>query len=368
MRKQALSALVALSLATGGAAAMSAHPASAVAPDVTITMIDTGVRASHQEFDYGGASSTTDQFVAWWDFSSDANHLPAAGQTWDTTFADPYDPNGHGTATAAAAAGLNAVPATTKTPSFAPGFKLAAAKVANAGATITNIAKAIKWARETVHTDVISMSIGQIVPLPSSFGADVYREIALARQAGILVVVANGNGWANTGLAPGEPGFATGYGNSPYALGVGAVGNDGALVTTDPEVVSTYKQNIASNACDTCYGSSIGTSFSAPRVAGFAAHLKQTALANGQSPTADYLETLVKYSARDTTMPPTFEGYGVIDGAQQAVAEAHAAAGTLPARPSPDVNALYVETVQGTLDATWASATADIPIIHVGGG
>jgi len=344
----------------------STQPATATATDVTVTVIDTGVRATHQEFGYGGPSDTTDQFVGWWDFSTDSgSHLPAAGQTWDTTFADPYDPHGHGTATASAAVGLNAVPAPTKTQSFAPGAKLAIAKVGNAAATITNLPAAIKWARETIQSDIISISIGQIVPAPAL--SAVYGQIEAARQAGILVVIANGNGWANAGV-PGEPGFATGYGNSPYALGVGAAGAavDSVRVTTDPEVVAAFGQQVAAHTCDTCYVSKAGTSFSAPRVAGFAAHLKQTGLANGQTPTADYLETLVKYSARDTTLPPTFEGYGVIDGTQLAGAEAHAAAGTLPTRPSPDLDALYVETVQGTLDTVWTEATSLLPTVHIG--
>jgi hypothetical protein len=327
---------------------------------VTVTLVDTGVRPTHQEFDYGGPSSTTDQFVAWWDFSADAaNHLPAIGETWDTVTPDPFDANGHGTATASAAVGLNAAPASSKEPSFCPGCKLAVAKVGDGDGSVSgDLAQAIKWARETVHSDVISMSIGEIVPLPAALSASVFREIRLARQAGILVTVSNGNGWANAGLVPGEPGFATAYGNSPYALGVGASGADGPFVTTDPEVVASYTQRLASRSCDTCYASISGTSFSNPLTAGFAAHLMKTARANGGSGKADYIEQLVKYSARNTDAPPTIEGYGVIDAAQQAAAEAHAAAGTLPTRPSPDVDGLYVETVQGTLDSVWTDKAA----------
>lgn len=169
-------------LLAGGAAMASVQPATATVPDVVVTVIDTGVRATHQEFDYGGASDTT----------------------------------------------------------------------------ITNLAPAIKWARETIQSDVVSISIGQVAPLPAAIGAAVYDQIELARQAGILAVVANGNGWGNTGAGPGEPGFAKGYANSPYALGVGAANTDGALVTTDPEVVSSYKQQVASHACDTCYTSKAG--------------------------------------------------------------------------------------------------------------
>ena len=355
--RRAIGAVAGLVFAGAAIATVAPAPAVATPPDVVVAVIDTGVRATHQEFDYGGASSTTDQFVGWWDFSFDALwHEPATGQTWDTTFADPFDPEGHGTATAAAAVGRNI--SASKTKSFAPGVKLAVAKVADQTGNLNgNLAAAIKWARETIDADVISMSIGAIVPQPMWSSRPVYEEIRLAREAGILFVVSNGNGWANLGLVPAEPGFATPYGNSPYALAVGATGTDGLLVTTDPEVVAAYRHTAASNACDTCYGSIAGTSFSAPRVAGFTAHLKQTGLANGQTPTADYLETLVKYSARATSTPPSNEGYGVIDEAQLAAAESHAAAGTLPTRPSPDLDALYVDMVNGTLDTAWTVGT-----------
>lgn len=386
MRVRAISALgLVATLVLGASAAMTTSPVSAKRPtttttsttttstttsttttttvgnDVVVAMIDTGVRATHNEFNYGGPTSTTDQFVGWWDFSNDAGlHEPAIGQTWDTVIADPFDPHGHGTATASLAVGQNAASSTVKKPSLCPGCKLAVAKVGEADGTISgNIAAAIAWARETVHADVISMSIGSIVPLPSFISADVYREARLARQAGILMVVSNGNGFANAGV-PGEPGFATSYGNSTDVLGVGADDIDGPTVTTDPEVVAQFFDvPSASNSCDSCYAGVTGTSFSAPYTAGFAAALKQTALDNGRPAGPDYIEKLVKFSARDTIVPPTFEGYGVIDAAQFSGANSHAAAGTLPVRPSPDINNLYVETVQGTLDDVWTDKAGE---------
>ena len=329
-------------------------------PDVTITMVDTGVRATHQEF-------TASQFVAWWDFSSEGTGtVPERGDTWDEISGGgmPYDPHGHGTATASAAAGNNSGSAAEKRDSFCPGCKLAVAKVGTGeGAVDGDLAEAFRWARETVKSDVISMSIGSIIPVPAFISSDLYREIRLARQAGILVVLSNGNGYANAGI-PGEPGFATSYANSPFALGVGA-GERGFLfmsqsylVTTDPEVVSFFLDvPLASSSCDTCYGPATGTSFSAPLVAGFAARL---ALANPTA-SADYLEKLVKYSALDSAQPPMVEGYGVIDGLQGQLdnAIAHATAGTLPGRPNPDINGLYVETVQGTLDSVWADKASE---------
>ena len=329
-------------------------------PDVTVTMIDTGVRATHQEFNYGGATDASDQFVAWWDFSGEGSGtLPGIGDTWDPTIADPYDGNGHGTATASLAVGSNAAGSASKYPSYAPGVKLAVAKVGEADGTVSgDLAAAIRWARESVESDVISMSIGNIVPLPALLSTDIYREIRLAREAGILVTLSNGNGFANAGV-PGEPGFATGYANSPDALGVGADDIDGPFVTTDPEVVAPFFDvPSASISCDSCYAPVSGTSFGTPIVAGLAAHLIQEADASAANRSPEQIETLIKYSAVDTIVPPTFEGYGVIRPSIVAGAETHAAAGTLPSRPDPDVNGLYVETVQGTLDQVWTKALA----------
>src|SRR5687767_1389310 len=104
-----------------GSAVLAAPVAAAPAPVKTpvIAMIDTGINPFHQEFDYRGPDATDDQIVAWWDFGTDAEHLPAPGQVWDNVRTTPFDPNGHGSSTASVAAGLNRSP--DKTPSFAPG-------------------------------------------------------------------------------------------------------------------------------------------------------------------------------------------------------------------------------------------------------
>ncbi|MDP3712375.1 MAG: hypothetical protein Q8R60_07815 [Mycobacteriales bacterium] len=49
--------------------AAAARATGAVATPV-VAVIDSGLRASHQEFDYRGARSATDQVVAWWDFTA----------------------------------------------------------------------------------------------------------------------------------------------------------------------------------------------------------------------------------------------------------------------------------------------------------
>ena len=353
-RTASVAGLLAALLVAPHATALSPRPAAPQGP--VVALVDTGVRATHQEFDYRGPTSTTDQFVAWWDFTSEAKHrivLPRPGQTWDTSVRDPYDRNGHGTGTAGMAVGRDVV--RQKTPSAYPGGRLAVAKVGTADGTIEgDLAAAIRWATDTVHANVISMSIGTLAPLPAALQQDVYDAIAAARRKGVLVVVANGNGWANSGAVPGDPGWANGFSSSTKALTVGAAGAAGYLVTTDPEVVAGYSVTTPSSEGDNVYAEESGTSFAAPYVAGFAAAVLEAAWAAGRAPGPDRLEQLLKYSAQDTVTPPPFEGYGVLTQAQLPAAEAHARAGTLPRRPSPDVSGTYVERVAGQLRATWS--------------
>lgn len=351
------SALVATAMTVGAVASISAQAANDTGgSEIVVAVVDTGIRATHQEFDYQGAASTTDQIVAWWDFSGDTTPalLPGPGQTWDPRVADPFDGHGHGTATASAAVGLNKVGAAFKHPSFAPGFKLAVAKVGDSKGSVNgDLNEAVRWAVDNVKADVINISIGPIVPIPSSLD-NIDEAIAYARSKGVLVVVSNGNGFGNAG-GPGDPGWASPYSNiNSFSIG----GSGGTItpytITTDPEVAAAFTQRLASKTSNTGYANISGTSFSAPLVAGMAAKLMSLAVANGRDASPAYIETLLKYLARDTATPPTFEGYGILDAASFAPGPDHAAAGTLPGRPNPDPNALYVETVANGLRDVWS--------------
>ena len=250
------------------------------------------------------------------------------------------------------AAGRNVAAAKTK--SLAPGAPLIIAKVMDEGASVQNnhaVADAVRWAVDEQHADVINISIYYFFPLPNN--ADpTYAAIDYARSKGVLVTVCNGNGFTNAALYPGAPGWNTSYDNSPSVLAVGASGVNAVRMHTDPEVAGQAFDLMGADAFDADgYFSWTGTSFSAPLVAGFAARLVAAARDNGRVLGGDALERLVKYSARDTAMPPTLEGYGVIDAAQLPPALVHARNGTQPARPKRDLNAIYVDTLMALLKA-----------------
>ena len=357
MRRPALVLAVLAAAAAVPHAQAATRTATPAVKAPVIAVVDTGVRPTHQEFDYRGKTSATDQFVGWWDFTNEKKStavLPKVGQTWDTQVADPYDGYGHGTLTAAMAAGINVDPR--KTPSAAPGAKLAIARVGTSTGSISgDIGAAVTWADTTIHADVITISIGSIVPIPADVSRGVFDAIATARSHGILVTVSNGNGFANAGV-PGDPGWAGNYAASTHALAVGAAGVDGYQVSTDPEVAAVFTITGPGQKNDKDYVTESGTSFATPYVAGFAATLIKASREGGHPLTADRLEQLLKYSATDTSVPPQFEGYGVLSAAELSAAVAHARAGTLPTRPSPDVSGTYVEDVAGTLRTAWEAA------------
>lgn len=350
----------ALLLAAALTVTIAPHANAAAVKLPVVALIDSGVRPTHHEFDYRGKASRADQFVAWWDFTSTRKghyHLPQPGQTWDTDIADPYDGCGHGTLTAGMAGGRNVAPE--KTPSAYPGAKLAIAKVTSDSCDVDNdvMATAIRWATHTVHADVISMSIGTSLPFPAVGSRDVYDAISDARAHGVLMVVSNGNGFGNLGLVPGDPGWASNWSSSPDALSVGAAGSTALINSTDPEVAAVYSIVGPSNTSDTGYVANGGTSFGTPYVAGFAAAVLLASRQGGHPLGVAALEQFLKDSSFDGIMPPDFEGYGVLDQSRLPLAVADAKAGRLPSRPSPDVSALYVDGVVGTLRLLWTNAT-----------
>lgn len=317
--------------------------------DVKALVIDTGLNGQHPEF-------ADDQVFGWWDFSSTSADPTPDGQTWQDRDGDgqlqgdrddPYDQNGHGSATSSMLAGVNASPS--KSPSACPGCAIAMAKVANdTDETLDgSLADAIHWGVDTLAVDVISVSIGSLAPLPRPFIEDTYAAISYARDHGVLVLFANGNGWGNAGV-PGQPGGFMPYGNSTDVLSVGADGVDSFLVTTDPEVVAVFTV-VAAGPQGGAYQDISGTSFSTPFTAGVAARLigEGRACQSSYDLGPDSLEQLIKYTAQDRLeVPPSFEGYGVVTLDTLATALGVVCGGD--ALPTPDpLNDFYVTNVSG---------------------
>ena len=309
-----------------------------------VAILDSGINPAHETF-------AANQVIAWYDFARPGG--PNSPTTaWDTRIA-PYDDQGHGTAVASMVGGIDV---THQTPSYAPGVSLAIAKISNAAgdASWANTARAIRWATNVAHADVISLSFYAYLPQLDSTLIDA---LEVARHAGVLPVVLAGNGMDNAGL----PTFSWMHppATSPDALVVGGAQADGTPVaplgSMDAEVTSLYNVEVASLWCEACYRSWSGTSFAAPLVAGMAASLIQTALDNGRPPpSADTLEMLLKRSATETIYPPTLEGYGFLGASAFEKAKAALLSEQSPARDTQgEASAVYVETVQTALRAAW---------------
>jgi subtilisin family serine protease len=298
------------------AAALLPHAGAAGDADpIKIAVIDTGIDASHPEFAPG-------QIVAWKDFTAEASPTPKDG-------------HGHGTATASLVAGINANDCGTglgnRKLAFAPGAPLIIARVGTDGGAVTgSIVQAMDWA-VAQGADVISMSIGAVVPVPSVGSAAVAR----AREAGVLVVVSAGNGLQNAGTAP-YPSWMSAYGENEEALVVGGADENGQAIlsltgNSDPDVVSWSDGVCVARANTKSYTHMSGTSFSAPLVAGMAGGLAQRAKDAGQPHDADRVEALLSLGAANNPIVPYHrEGLGSLMPTQYNRLTTHAAAGTLP--------------------------------------
>lgn len=323
----AATALLGLSLCAGTAVAEEYDPTQGV----TIALIDSGINPEHQEF-------APDQLIGYWDFTK--SPAPAVGPRFDPVN-EPADDSGDGTLAASLAVGLNVNPS--KTRSYAPGFRYAVADVVEAGAVTGDISAAIRWALRTINADVIYISTESMAPTPGApLLFEEYVALQEAQDAGVLVVVGNGNGLANSGQLPSDGASST-YSSSNEALAVGAAGPQGAQVSWQPEVAAQYAVTGAAGTAPAAYRSAASTSFSAAIVVGYAARLVAEARSVGRVIEGIDLEWLVKYTVTDTDQPPMWEGYGVVDDAALAFALGHARQGTLPAYNN--VSGLYVEEV-----------------------
>lgn len=347
-------------------------PAGEAAGDpLVVAVLDTGIVA-HSDFAPG-------QIAYWWGFTDEAGKTPAqidytvsATPAWDP-YVGLYDLVGHGTNTASLVSGKNVASACggIGKSSYAPaGVTLAIAKVGRRdpdtglGVISGDPTFALQWAIDVAGADVVSMSFGSIVPGPGLgiVSGDLDEAIHRARERGVLVVVSAGNGAGNLGLVP-VPSWSGAYGFSTDALIVGGGSRTGSTATSltgdsDPEV-SSWSDSVCAAMRSGSYGTTSGTSFSAPLVAGAAASAIQAARASAEAADPDTIETVLKAAARDTIAPYTREGWGFIGAPEASAAKAAAGSGTLPAHPCTDdptcplaYEALVADTMRATFSET----------------
>lgn len=301
---------------------------------VRIAILDTGLDPGHPEVDM-------DRVVAWWDFGTAGHPLPRGTEAWDPVTPTPFDTYGHGTGVASLVAG--------RTLGAFPEAELVVARLDDGDGNIVNVAAAIRWA-VAMDADILSLSIGTIVPLPSALD-DSDEAVRLAYEAGALPVIAAGNGLVDLGVpAPSE---TTSPSDSPYALVVGA--EDALFSNTDPDVVAPGVDVCMARAEGTAmalphascqdgdprYGRASGTSFSTPLVSGLAGRALQAAFDAGRAPSVDEVRDAVMRTARDSSAPYVFEGYGVVDAETAEAAAALLVSGAAaPASPNDAAHAL----------------------------
>ncbi|MEY2475599.1 MAG: hypothetical protein QOG87_914 [Actinomycetota bacterium] len=352
----AVAALIAAFLA-GVPITFTAAAAAAAGPPV-LAVISTGLDVGHEQFAYGGPLDTTDQIVAWWDFTATVAplHEPDVGQIWDSAVPDPYDTVGEGTAATSLAAGAGRYG--DATPALAPGGQVAVARVCQETVCDGKLSVAIRWAVDTVQADVVLVTPGYSTPFPAELNY-VDEAVRYAREHDVLVVAGQSLGSRAT-PAEGSVGATNSLVNASSALLVGAA--DDAAWSSGRELVVPAGLSAASTSCAACYAPAAGRTYnplaggsSVPGyVAGMALQARAEAQAAGRPADADRIETLLKWSARDTDASPATEGYGILDRpAFDDDVVPHARGGTLPGRPAPDVNAIYVERVAGPAHDAW---------------
>lgn len=227
---------------------------------INIYVVDSGVRATHEQFG-GRVASGID--------------LPTMR---GTSVVDPpsSDCDGHGTHVSGLAAG--------STVGVAPGARIISVRVLNCNGDgeIKDVVTALRWIRahhRSPRAAVVNLSLG--VDLGDD-GGPIDQEVRALMREGVVVTVAAGNGDLSgrpvdaCRIAPADvPGSLTvgattvrdtfaSYSNFGPCVDVLAPGGDGGT-----PVVSAWRSS------DSSYGDDVGTSMSAPLVAGYVALLAE---------------------------------------------------------------------------------------------
>lgn len=298
---------------------------------IVVGVIDTGINRGHTAFGANGLSNPLGGFRGYCAGTPSACNNKLVG-LWDFTggnaggLADPVDDDGHGTHTAATAAG-NAFSGLS---GVAPNANIIAYKACPADecetpALVASIEQAI-----VDGVDVINYSIGGGPEDPWLYiggGVNEDAEAFLAaREAGIVVAAAAGNDGPT-------PGSLSNPGNAPWVMGIAASTHDGVAPADrladfsgrgpvvpfgviKPDLTAPGVQIVSAGITGSTSTATLsGTSMATPHVAGAAALLKST----NPALNADQLISALMLTARNSITwqgepaTPHEQGSGVPD-------------------------------------------------------
>ena len=275
--------------------------------DTTIAILDTGVDFEHESLDdLDDISSTYDPKIA-----VDSNGMLGfynANTDQEYPNEQPHDSGSHGTHCAGIAAGTGG--SSGEYAGVAPQAKLVGVIALDGGSGDEgDLLRAVDWTiqnKDRFSIDVMSLSLGGPVVIPGATNngaSSISQALDVAVEAGIVTVVAIGNG--NLGLAA-HPGSVSYPGDSVKAITVGSVNDDHSREiyssrgpTGDgrlkPDVMAPGGAIMSARAnSGDGYVSYSGTSMATPHVAGVAALMIQANPNVSPTSNTDYIKQILR--------------------------------------------------------------------------
>ena len=275
--------------------------------DTTIAILDTGIDFNHESLDdLDDNPDTNDPKI-----SVDSNGMLAFyNANTDKEYPDeqPHDSGSHGTHCAGIAAGTGGISGTYS--GVAPQANLVGVIALDGGSGDEgDLLRAVDWTienKDRFSIDVMSLSLGGPVVIPGATNngaSSISQALDVAVEAGIVTVVAIGNG--NLGIAA-HPGSVSYPGDSEKAITVGSVndnhnreiyssrGPTGDL-RLKPDVMAPGGAIMSAQAgSGNGYVSYSGTSMATPHVAGVAALMLQANPDVAPTQTTDYVKQILR--------------------------------------------------------------------------
>ena len=275
--------------------------------DTTIAILDTGIDFDHESLDdLDDISSTYDPKIA---VDSDGM-LAFYNANTDQEYPDeqPHDSGSHGTHCAGIAAGTGG--SSGQYAGVAPQANLVGVIALDGGSGDEgDLLRAVDWTiqnKDRFSIDVMSLSLGGPVVIPGATNtgsSSISQALDIAVEAGIITVVAIGNG--NLGIAA-HPGSVSYPGDSVKAITIGSVNDDHSREiyssrgpTGDgrlkPDVMAPGGAIMSAQAgSGNGYVSYSGTSMATPHVAGVAALMIQANSGVAPTSSTDYVKQILR--------------------------------------------------------------------------